>query len=114
MKLASPGLYSVKLETPLENLDAEGLTNLLGQVEAFKHRILRRLDPSPAPPPAPAEPATGIWNLTAAQVRGRTGMSRSWLYRHAPTLPFAGRVGTRWRFSAKKLENYLRDGKQGD
>jgi hypothetical protein len=37
-------MYDMKLhETPLDHLDADGLSNLLGQVEALKFRILQRL-----------------------------------------------------------------------
>lgn len=93
---------------PLDQLDIEGLTRLLGEVEALKTRILQRLcPPAPAPAPPAAEPP-GLWNLTAKEVIDRTGMSRSWLYRNAHKLPFATKVGTRLRFSGARLERFLR------
>lgn len=101
----------LKLEISLEALDEGGLTALLGQVARLQAQILRRLDPARGAPPPAAEPP-GVWNLTASQVRERTGMSRSWLYRNAHKLPFAGKVGTRWRFSAARLERYVQQQKQ--
>ena len=42
---------------------------------------------------------------------GETGnllsYSKSWLYRHAGTLPFARKVGAEWRFSYQGIQRWL-------
>jgi hypothetical protein len=107
----SPGVYcmNLKLETPLEHLDAEGLSNLLGRVEALKFRILQRLAPpaAPAPVPVTAEPATLVGIVEAAR---RIGMSRGWVYRNARKLPFTVRPnGHNLRFNTRGIEKFLRE-----
>jgi predicted DNA-binding transcriptional regulator AlpA len=95
----------LNLETPLEKLDEAGLTTLLGQVEALKFRILRRLDPAPAAPPA-EQPATKLVGIREAS--DRIGKSKSWLYRNARTLPFTRRIGGSLRFDTRVIEVWLR------
>ena len=95
----------LKLEAPLEELNDDGLTALLGQVELLRRRILHRLDGPEEPAPQP-EPAPGLLSIEEAAARIR--MSTSWLYREAPTLPFARKISNRWRFDARGLEKYLR------
>jgi hypothetical protein len=99
------GQTMLSLQTPLESIDAAGLTTLLGQVEALKFRILKRLDPVTPPPPA-AEPGRLVGIAEAAK---RLGMSKGWLYRNAGTMSFAVRPnGHNWRFDTKKIDEYLR------
>ena len=46
--------------------------------------------------------------LGVEEAARRLGVSRTWLYRHAPTLPFTRRLGTRTlRFSAEGIRRYL-------
>jgi hypothetical protein len=98
----------LKLDTPLETLDADGLTRLLGQIEVLRRRVLRRLDPEPATAAAPAaEPDQVVGIGEAAR---RLGMSKGWLYRNVATMPFATKPnGHNWRFSTRGIEKFLRD-----
>jgi predicted DNA-binding transcriptional regulator AlpA len=94
----------LRLETPLGTLNADALTTLLGQVEALKFQILRRLAPEPAATPAPPEAANVV---DIAEASKRIGMSKSWTYRNASKLSFARRVGNRLRFDVRGIEKFL-------
>jgi hypothetical protein len=99
---------TVAVNVPLDSLDANELTGLLGQVEALRFRILSRLCPA-TPAPAAAQPVADARMLDIAETARRIGMSRSWLYRNASKLAFARRISNRWRFDTRGLEKYLRD-----
>jgi excisionase family DNA binding protein len=45
--------------------------------------------------------------LKPLEAAERLGVSRNWIYVHAPKLPFTVRFGGRVRFSEKGLERYL-------
>jgi len=65
---------------------------------------------TPSAPPTPAtESDEGDRALTASEVADRLGFTVDYVYRHAAGFHFAKRVGSRWRFSAKGLNEYLRD-----
>ena len=56
------------------------------------------------------QPAAGGQDqlLTAEEAAIRLGLSTTWLYRHARTLPFTVRIGRTIRFSASGIERYVR------
>ena len=45
--------------------------------------------------------------LSITEAAARTGMSKSWLYRHNPTLPFARKIGRKVVFSEQGLTRWL-------
>ena len=58
----------------------------------------------------PADPmAGGDRLLTVADAASKLGVSRDWLYRQGPKLPFTVRLGPRrLRFSLRGIERYIR------
>jgi hypothetical protein len=55
--------------------------------------------------PPPAKPEPEAYNLKAEEAAPLLGMSKRWLYDHAPELPYARRHGKRsWRFSRAGIE----------
>ena len=85
----------------------EELPALIGALEAAKATAWARLT---APPLKVAErETTQDRNLNAAEAARRLGMSRDWLYRNAPRLPFAVRIGRRVLFDSAGLERWNRN-----
>jgi predicted DNA-binding transcriptional regulator AlpA len=58
---------------------------------------------------APAAPNTGDTLLDVAAAATKLGVSKSYLYRHASTLPFTVRVGRGLRFSVAGIERHIRE-----
>lgn len=82
------------------------LPALAGELARALGAVLARTA-TPAAPPAPAEAADTL--LTVEQAAGRLGVTRTWLYRHAGTLPFTRKLGHRTlRFSERELERWQR------
>ena len=85
------------------------LPAMIGELEWAKAKAWARLA-QPAVPPAPVEPRGDVGMIGVDEASKRLGMSKSWLYRNAATLPFATKPnGHNWRFNTRGLEKYLRD-----
>lgn len=77
----------------------EAVPALLAQLAALQSALAARLLAAPNGAPAPEAPVTDRL-LTAAQTAPLLGVAPSWLYRHAPTLPFVRRLSRKaLRFS---------------
>ena len=90
---------------PLEVVDGlavEALPAALAHLLALQARVVARLAAS-----------TGNGNrqgdrmLSIADAAARSGMSKSWLYRHHGTLPFAKKIGRKVVFSEQGLGRWL-------
>jgi predicted DNA-binding transcriptional regulator AlpA len=82
-------------------LPAEDLPGLIGALEEVKATALVRLTA-----PALQPQAQDSW-LDIGEASQLTSMSRSYLYRHADSLPFVRHEGRALRFSAIGIQQYL-------
>jgi excisionase family DNA binding protein len=97
----------------IEKASLDELPKLIGELEHGRALAWARLTqpgPSGAPPalesPTAESPEVGL--LRIHEAARRLGMSKSWLYRNAGTLPFAVRPnGHNWRFRISGLEKWL-------
>ncbi len=93
------------LEQVAANVPVPELPDLIGRLVSLEERARLRLRQG-----APA--ATGATdadeNVSAAAAARRLGVSRAWLYRHTPSLPFALKLGRRIVFSTRGLERWHR------
>lgn len=103
MILPSDWLARVEQAPPSE------LPAMIGELEQAKAKAWARLA-QPVVAPAPVEPSGDARMVGVKEAAKRLGMSKSWLYRNATTLPFATRPnGHNWRFNTRGLEKYLPD-----
>ena len=82
-------------------LPPEELPKLLGELEEIRCTAMARL--SAVPVAALPEEL-----LDVDEAARRLGMSKDYLYRHHARLPFARRIGRSLRFSARGIEDYIR------
>lgn len=84
-----------------QQLPADELPELLGELETVRVSALIRLSGRGAEPHEPDK------LLNADDAAARLGISKDYLYRHHREYPFARRIGRRVLFSAVGLENYI-------
>lgn len=77
------------------------LPGLLGQIEEIRVTALARLT---APVPAPESDEL----LDVDGAAQKLGMSKDYLYRNHPSLPFTRRMGKRLLFSSAGIEKWMR------
>lgn len=90
--------------------EIDAIPGLLGEVEAIRAVLWRRLHaPSAQPVAAPAEePAREVHLLKPGEAASRMGVSVRWLYRHHAELPFARKLSRKTlRFSEPGLRRWL-------
>jgi excisionase family DNA binding protein len=87
--------------TAARTVPAEELPRLLGDLEEIRSTALARLTV-----PVIQSQAPDSW-LDINEAAELTGMSRSYLYRHAEKFPFVRREGRSLRFSARGVQDYL-------
>jgi excisionase family DNA binding protein len=85
----------------LQDLPAEELPRLLGELEEIRATAMMRLS-------VPAQPKPADQLLDVTQAAERLGMSRDYVYRHADEYSFTRRNGRALRFSAQGIEKHLR------
>lgn len=85
----------------VQQMPAEELPRLLGDLEEVRVTAMMRLT-------APAQPKTADQLIDVDQAAERLGMSKDYLYRHAPEYPFTRRQGRALRFSSLGIEKYLK------
>jgi len=89
----------------LDELPADQLPEMIGALETAKARAWARLT---APPAVASSPTQGDATVDVDEAARLLGMSPTWVYRHAETLPFTRRVGRRaLRFSVAGIRRYL-------
>lgn len=93
-------LEEVAALPPAELPEAIGL---LAQAQAAA--IARLVAPAPAAAVGPGGPDE---NLPIQEAARRLNVSRDWLYRQGPNLPFRVKIGSRIAFSAQGLERWNR------
>lgn len=88
----------------------DAIPALIGEAAALQAQLWARLQSAnTAPAAAPVQASTSGDDelLTVKQAAARLGVSRKWLYRHAPSLPFTRKLSTgTLRFSARGLERW--------
>ncbi len=90
--------------------EIDAIPGLLGEVEAIRAVLWRRLQaPSAAPASAPAdEPSREVHLLKPGEAAGLMGVTVRWLYRHHAELPFARKLTRKTlRFSEAGLRRWL-------
>jgi predicted DNA-binding transcriptional regulator AlpA len=96
-----------ELDSLVESTPSPELPGLIGDLEAAKAAAWARLT-APTTDHAPDAPTPEARNLDATEAARRLGMSRDWLYRNAPRLPFTVRIGRRVVFDSLALERWNR------
>jgi predicted DNA-binding transcriptional regulator AlpA len=82
------------------------LPGLIGKLEEFKARAWARLHAPVVVPSVERTPETRLVEIDEAA--RLLGMSKSWIYRNASTLPFVVRPnGHNLRFSVRGIEKWL-------
>jgi excisionase family DNA binding protein len=89
----------------VDNLPAEEVWGLLGQLEELRARLWRR---NTTVNGQPERPTHGDRLLTIEEAAAKLGCSKDSIYRSAATLPFTVREGRRLRFSEQGIESYIR------
>jgi hypothetical protein len=93
----------MRLDLDPASLPVEQIPATLCQLAALHSALAARLVAAPAPAP---EADDGVW-LDAKQVAQELNCSPKFVYRHAPTWPFAKKLGTRsYRFSQAGLRRW--------
>jgi predicted DNA-binding transcriptional regulator AlpA len=103
----------------IEKASLDELPKLIGELEHGRALAWARLTqpgPSGAPPalesPTAESPEVGLLRIDEAA--RRLGMSKSWLYRNASSLPFVVRMNSRnLRFSVPGMERWMRNHSRG-
>ncbi len=85
-----------------QELPADQLPSLLGQLEEIRATAMARL----ASPPAQRQESDELLNV--AEASHRMGVSRDYLYRHHRQFPFTRRVGRKLLFSASGIERHIK------
>ena len=93
------------LRSLVEETPAPELPQLIGELEAARAVAWARLTAPHADKPSDVS-GQEARNLDVAEAARRLGISRDWLYRHAPELPFALRIGRRLVFDSVALERW--------
>ena len=94
-----------RLVADIDRLPADQLPDAIGTLESAKARAWARLVRPESAEPSPQDADKTVDVQDAAQL---LGMSPTWVYRHADTLPFTRRVGRRaLRFSVAGIRRYL-------
>jgi len=91
------------LEAFLRTAPADGLPDLIAQLEGLKARLYARLNAPSATPTAAKDRL-----LNVKEAAEKLSRSADWLYRHAPELPFVVRDGRLLRFSELGIEQYIK------
>jgi predicted DNA-binding transcriptional regulator AlpA len=86
----------------VRTISHEELPRLLGDLEEIRATALARLT-SPAQEFHLPDSLLGV-----EETATRLGVSRHYLYRNHPTLPFTRRIGRSLRFSSSGIEQYIR------
>jgi integrase len=88
----------------VREVPSKALPGVVGALAAAQAEALARIvaGSSLTTAPGPAE------NLPVAEAARRLGVSRDWVYRNAPSLPFAVRIGRRLLFDARGMERWNR------
>jgi len=94
----------------VEQASPAELPGMIGQLSQAQAAMWARLH---RPVPLAAEPQPGTQNEARMVGIGEAAtylrMSTSWMYRNAASIPLATKIGSRWRFSTRGLDKYLRD-----
>jgi predicted DNA-binding transcriptional regulator AlpA len=94
-----------RLMADVDRLPADQLPGAIGALESVKARAWARLV---NPVPAETSPDDADKTVDVHGAAQLLGMSPTWVYRHADTLPFTRRVGGRaLRFSVAGIRRYL-------
>jgi predicted DNA-binding transcriptional regulator AlpA len=106
----SPGLHDL-LEHPelITSIPLDTIPAILGDIEAFRIRLLARLITSQTPTTPTDETAQPTDRLLdPAQAAALMGVKIRWLYQHHRTLPFARKLSRRaLRFDEAGLHRWL-------
>ena len=93
----------------IERAKPEELPDLAAELARGLASVLARAATVATPTPVAATLDAPDALLSVAEAATRLGMPKSWLYRHAKTLPFALKLGHRTlRFDARGLERWAR------
>lgn len=87
----------------MDGIPSEERLAVLAHLIAMQARLAANM----ATTPAPGNGAALGRLLSVDEASARTGMSKSWLYRHAARLPFTRRVGRAVRFDEGALARWL-------
>ena len=94
----------------IESVPPNAIPEMLGAVEVLRAMLWARLQANAVPAPVEPPRANGRGPdvlLTAQQAAERLGVSRRWMYSHAPKLGFTKRLsGGTLRFSERGLERW--------
>jgi helix-turn-helix protein len=90
------------LEAAVAAAEPNELFAIAGELQG---RALAHLVP---PQQATAEPTVPDENLSIDEAARRLNVSKDWLYRHGPILPFRVKIGSRVMFSAAGLARWNR------
>jgi predicted DNA-binding transcriptional regulator AlpA len=94
-----------RLLADIDRLPADQLPDAIGALESVKARAWARLV---RPESMEASPQDADQTVNVQDAARLLGMSPTWVYRHADTLPFTRRVGRRaLRFSVAGIRRYL-------
>lgn len=103
----APGLGGLPSLGDVDTLPEAALAPLALYLSALQSRIAVRLVSRTSTSPAPA--TSGDVLLPVNEAATRLGVSRHWLYRNAPSLPFTRRLSSRTlRFSSQGIDRWLR------
>jgi excisionase family DNA binding protein len=91
------------LDDLLSSVDDDQLPAVLLVISA---RLLRRNGNGNGTHPEHTGNGRGL--LTVDQAAAKLGVSRDWLYRHAPTLPYTVHLGRALRFSEAGIDRWIR------
>src|SRR5436309_7258869 len=86
----------------VDTLPAEALPAVIAHLAALQARVAARLATG-----IPTNGGGGDRMVGIEDAAARTGMSKSWLYRHHHALPFAKRIGRKVVFSEAGLTRWL-------
>jgi excisionase family DNA binding protein len=93
------------LETAITVAAPDALPAIAGELARLDRLVTLRIVGAGQPPDPPDS-----W-LETAEAAKRMGFSSSWLYEHKGEFAFCRKVGGRYRFSEKGLEQWKRRGK---
>lgn len=91
----------------VDDVPRDALPDLIAALEALRVRLWGR---AMQPPPLVLPKTNGGPDrlLTPQEAADRLNVNRTWMYRHADTLPFTRRLGTKTlRFSERGLERWM-------
>jgi excisionase family DNA binding protein len=94
-----------ELERRILTASVENLPSIAGELARLDRLVTLRIVGAGQPPDPPDS-----W-LETAEAAKRMGFSSSWLYEHKGEFAFCRKVGGRYRFSEKGLEQWKKRGK---